>query len=65
MANNQTRQEGSEMTMQEFVVQNREAIDVVIRRAIPNLRINDVERRAWVENDEGLYLWAKQEGINI
>lgn len=26
---------------------------------------NDEERRGWVLNDEGLYLWARSEGVRI
>lgn len=26
---------------------------------------NDEERRLWVLNDEGLYLWARSEGVRI
>lgn len=27
--------------------------------------LNDTERRAWILNDEGLYDWARQEGVKI
>jgi hypothetical protein len=27
--------------------------------------INDSERREWILNDEGLYRWARQEGVRI
>lgn len=27
--------------------------------------LNDAERRQWVLNDEGLYQWARSEGVNI
>ena len=28
-------------------------------------RINDSERRQWILNDEGLYRWARAEGVRI
>ena len=31
----------------------------------PAERLNDAERRAWVLNDEGLYRWARSEGVRI
>lgn len=27
--------------------------------------LNDEERRLWVLNDEGLYNWARSEGVNL
>ena len=27
--------------------------------------LNDRERRLWILNDEGLYNWARQEGVKI
>ena len=26
---------------------------------------DDAERRLWIENDEGLYSWARSEGVRI
>lgn len=28
-------------------------------------RLNDSERRLWILNDEGLYNWARSEGVRI
>jgi len=28
-------------------------------------RLNDSERRLWILNDEGLYRWARSEGVKI
>jgi len=28
-------------------------------------RLNDEERRQWVLNDEGLYRWARSEGVRV
>ena len=43
-------------------------MDAAIARAIGqdrNPRANDEERRMWILNDEGLYLWARSEGVRI
>lgn len=48
-----------------WIKENRKEIDEAIKRVLPNACINDAERRLWVLNDEGLYLWAKSEGVNI
>ena len=55
------------MTMQDFLKENRAELDKAIRRALdnPDFQLNDHERRLWVLNDEGLYLWAKREGVKI
>ena len=49
----------------EFIKNNRKEIDEAIKRAVPEARIDDDERRLWILNDEGLYNWAKSEGVNI
>ncbi len=48
-----------------WIKNNREEIDAAIKRVVPDCRINDEERRLWILNDEGLYSWAKSEGVNI
>ena len=53
------------MTMKQFIKENRQEIDAAIRRACSNCRLNDTERRAWINNDEGLYRWARSEGVKI
>ena len=55
------------MTMQKFIKENREQIDEGIRRALrqPEYRLNNEERRLWILNDEGLYRWARSEGVRI
>lgn len=53
------------MTLAQFIKENRERIDRVIERTCKNCRKNDEERRLWILNDEGLYLWAKDEGVRI
>jgi len=53
------------MTMREFIRANRSDIDKAIRSQVDNSRINDEERRIWILNDEGLYNWARSEGVRI
>ena len=55
----------AEMTLQEFIDDNRAELDLMIRTAIdqPNFDLDDDERRLWVMNDEGLYNWALESGV--
>ena len=59
------------MTLREFIKQNRAEIDRAIfnqlyhRNYSPTKINNDEERRLWVLNDEGLYGWARSEGVRI
>jgi hypothetical protein len=53
------------MTMKDFIKENREELDRCIQMACPNCRLNNEERRLWILNDEGLYLWAKSCGVKI
>lgn len=53
------------MTMRDFIKQNRTEIDMAIKRAVPNAQLNNEERRLWILNDEGLYNWARSEGVRI
>jgi hypothetical protein len=48
-----------------FIQENKSEIDSYILKQIPNAKIDDEERRLWILNDEGLYLWAKREGVKI
>ena len=58
------------MTLREFIRQNRRELDECIAHAL-RLPVdelpyrNDEERRLWVLNDEGLYNWARSEGVRI
>jgi len=54
-----------EMQLGEFIKKNREKIDGVIRVKGAKGTLNDEERRQWILNDEGLYNWAKREGVKI
>ena len=53
------------MTLRNFIKENRKELDECIARVCPNCKKNDAERRMWILNDEGLYLWAKSEGVRI
>ncbi len=67
------------MTLQGFIKENRAEIDSAINSALyrhdgnggrgtvpdPPPRRNDSERRLWIENDEGLYSWARSEGVRV
>ena len=47
-----------------FIAENRKEIDNYIRRQCPNCgTLNDDERRLWVLNDQGLYNWARTDGV--
>ena len=49
------------MTLQQFIKENRQEIDNCTKSPYKN----DTERRNWVLNDEGLYNWARSEGVRI
>ena len=55
------------MTLQEFIDEHRGELDRIIRAAAgnENLDIDDDERENWIINDEGLYDWAKSEGVDL
>jgi hypothetical protein len=53
------------MTMRDFIKQNKEEIDSAIHSVVPDYRLNDTDRRQWINNDEGLYRWARSEGVRI
>jgi len=56
------------MTMRDFIKRNRRDIDEAIQRRIQitaDMRWSDEDRRQWVLNDEGLYNWARSEGVRI
>lgn len=52
-------------SMRNFIKENRAEIDQAIKSVCPNCRLNDQERKDWIENDEGLYNWARSEGVRI
>lgn len=53
------------MTLTQFLHDNRDELDCAIRRLCPNVHLSDKERRLWVRNDEGLYRWARSEGVKL
>jgi len=52
-------------SMRKFIKDNREEIDKAIHSVVSNARLNDTERIMWILNDEGLYNWAKSEGVKV
>ena len=53
------------ISLRQWIKENRQEIDQCIRRVVPNARIDDDERRMWILNDEGMYRWARSEGVNV
>ena len=55
-------------SLTQFIKENKAEIDAGIKKALdadPEYRLNDRERRLWVLNDEGLYRWARSEGVRV
>ena len=53
------------MTMKAFIKANRSEIDAAIRAAGARGSLNDEDREDWILNDEGLYSWARSEGVRL
>lgn len=67
------------MRMRDFIRENREDIDQSINSVLyrwdgnggrgvipdPPPKRNDGEREEWILSDEGLYLWARREGVRV
>ncbi len=66
------------MTMRQFIQKHRTELDQVIVSTMyrhdgngghgtipPDAKLNDKERPEWILNDEGLYRWARSEGVRI
>jgi len=55
------------MRMSEFIKQNRKELDRLIKKAMHDMdyRLNDGDRKDWILNDEGLYNWARREGVKV
>jgi hypothetical protein len=48
-------------TLEKFIREHRDEIDAATKSPYKN----DAERRLWIMNDEGLYRWARSEGVRI
>jgi len=67
------------MRMAEFIKQNRQDLNACINAHLyrhdgrggrgtipePAPKYNDAELRLWILNDEGLYNWARSQGVRI
>tara|TARA_Y100001951_G_scaffold92840_1_gene87994 strand:+ start:250 stop:417 length:168 start_codon:yes stop_codon:yes gene_type:complete len=55
------------MTMKQFISENKTEIDSAIRAILklPDYKLNDHERRQWIENNENLYMMARSQGVKI
>ena len=67
------------MTLRQFIREHRAELDEAINAVVykhdgnggrgtipdPPPKRNDVERASWISNDEGLYNWARREGVRI
>ena len=52
-------------SLRDFIRTNKAELDAAINRACPGVRLNNNEREMWIMNDEGLYNWARSEGVRI
>jgi hypothetical protein len=53
-------------TMRQFIRANAEELRRLIRKVCPNVgALDESALHQWVMNDEGLYLWAKSEGVRV
>lgn len=53
------------MTIKQFIKDNRKKIDSIVQEFYGQTPSSDTDRHEWILNDEGLYRWAHQEGVNI
>ena len=53
------------MTRQDFIDENEQEICACIRSVVPNCEIDNDEIEMWLANDEGLYNWAIDSGVDI
>lgn len=53
--------------LKQFIEENRKELQQAILRACPNNQYIESysELRLWVLNNEGLYNWARSEGVRI
>ena len=53
------------MTKRQFLKENRTELDAAIHSICPDISLNDSDRWDWIQNDEGLYNWARSCGVNV
>lgn len=53
------------MRVKDFIAKHRQEIDRIVYTYYQVTVRNDKARLEWMLNDEGLYRWAHQEGVNI
>ena len=54
------------MKLEEFINMHRRTLKRAIERVCPNIDgLDDEEIGEWIANDEGLYNWAKDEGVEV
>lgn len=54
-----------ESDMKQFIQNNREELVKAIFRVCSDCEVDDESIENWINNDEGLYVWAKSEGVDI
>ena len=54
----------NKMKLHEFVNEYRTELYDTIWESAPNWPINDAEVQLWIANDEGLYNWALESGVD-
>jgi hypothetical protein len=58
--------ENKTMTIEQFIEDNHSELVACIKRACPNCDTPDYDEiENWILNDEGLYTWARSEGVDI
>lgn len=55
------------MRMRDFIKHNREELKRLIRACLnqPDFKLTTEDLEQWIANDEGLYNWARSEGVNV
>lgn len=54
------------MTLKQFIKKNKVQLDKIIYSSTGvRVRLNDNERKKWIMNEESLYDWARDEGVEI
>ena len=53
------------MGMSEFINENREMLINAIHNVVPNLDLDDDDIEMWVINDESLYNFAIESGVEV